>query len=84
VVVATPSIAETSTGADPDPADYEERKLAQGAVATTGETVQGVDKLQDLSGRPGAFSVFGKLSVRVPGVFRLRFEMFETSSLNPR
>ena len=77
VVSATPTITRKSLD-QPVPHDYEERRLAQGADATTGETTQGLDQLQDLAGHMGAFAVFGKLSVRVPGVFRLRFELFET------
>jgi hypothetical protein len=80
VVSATPTSRDQSTGTY-DPHDYEERKLAQGADATTGETTQGLDQLQDLQGIMGVFAVFGKLSVRVPGVFRLRFELYETIRL---
>jgi len=80
VVSATPTTRDQSTGVY-DPYDYEERKLAQGADATTGETTQGLDQLQDLQGTMGVFAVFGKLSVRVPGVFRLRFELYETIRL---
>lgn len=78
VVSATPTVKRNNPSDHSDPFDFEERRLAQGADATTGETTQGLDQLQDLYGQMGVFAVFGKLSVRVPGVFRLRFELFET------
>lgn len=78
IVVSATATATRSLSNEPDPHDYEERKLAQGADATTGETTQGLDQLQDLRNEMGVFAVFGKLSVRVPGVFRLRFELYET------
>lgn len=77
-IVVSPAPLVTKALQELVPQDYEERRLAQGAVATTGETTQGLDKLQDLEGKFSAFGVFGKLSIRVPGIFRLRFELYET------
>ncbi|OCF35243.1 hypothetical protein I316_03286 [Kwoniella heveanensis BCC8398] len=58
---------------------YSAIKTPIGADATTGEVVQTPEKLKLLDGRPAALCIFAKLSVRVPGVFRLMFTLFETT-----
>ncbi|KAJ9119566.1 hypothetical protein QFC22_003275 [Naganishia vaughanmartiniae] len=58
---------------------YQELRLPAGQEATTGEATQTPEKLQDLAGREGAFCVFGRLSIRMPGQFRLRFVLYETT-----
>lgn len=60
-------------------ARYETVKTPTGADATAGEAIQTPEKLKQLDGLPGALCIFAKLSVRVPGVFRLQFTLFETS-----
>ncbi|KAJ9094415.1 hypothetical protein QFC21_005954 [Naganishia friedmannii] len=58
---------------------YQELRLPAGQEATTGEATQTPEKLQDLEGKEGAFCVFGRLSIRMPGQFRLRFVLYETT-----
>ncbi len=62
-----------------EPLSFPPVKTPTGAEATAGETIQTPEKLKGLDGRPGALVVFAKLSVRVPGVFRLKFTLYETS-----
>lgn len=50
-----------------------------GLDAATGEVIQTPEKLKNVDGRPGALCIFAKLSVRVPGVFRLKFTLFDTA-----
>lgn len=63
---------------DPSLPYYPEVRLPQGTAATTGEALQTPEKLLDLEGKEGVFCVFGKLSIRMPGVFRLRFVVYNT------
>nr|XP_018260373.1 uncharacterized protein I303_07291 [Kwoniella dejecticola CBS 10117]OBR82531.1 hypothetical protein I303_07291 [Kwoniella dejecticola CBS 10117] len=58
---------------------YPAVKTPTGADATTGEVVQTPEKLRLLDGKPGALCIFAKLSVRVPGVFRLMFTLYDTT-----
>ncbi|WVR08106.1 hypothetical protein IAU60_005152 [Kwoniella sp. DSM 27419] len=58
---------------------YTAIKTPTGADATTGEVVQTPEKLRLLDGRSTALCIFAKLSVRVPGVFRLMFTLYETT-----
>ncbi|WVQ79373.1 hypothetical protein IAT38_001470 [Cryptococcus sp. DSM 104549] len=58
---------------------YEPVKTPLGADATTGEVIQTPEKLRTLDGKVAALCIFAKLSVRVPGTFRLRFTLYETS-----
>ncbi len=62
----------------PTAASWPEQRLPQGNEATTGEALQTPEKLRDLEGQEGAFCVFGRLSIRMPGIFRLRFVLYET------
>lgn len=80
-LVARLSSSDPSTiPADHDPSVpyYPEVRLPQGIAATTGESLQTPEKLLDLEGNEGVFCVFGKLSIRMPGVFRLRFVVYNT------
>ena len=68
--------------ADPDPPDsdhFATVKTATGQDATAGETIQTPEVLKAMDGLPGSVVVFAKLSVRIPGRFRLRFTLFESS-----
>ncbi|KAI9638964.1 velvet factor, partial [Dioszegia hungarica] len=47
----------------------------------TGETIQTPEKLRLLDERQAALCVFAKLSIRMPGMFRLKFTLYETSKL---
>jgi hypothetical protein len=58
---------------------YHELRLPAGQEATTGDPTQTPEKLQDLEGKEGAFCVFGRLSIRMPGQFRLRFILYEST-----
>ncbi|OWZ61848.1 hypothetical protein AYX14_06091 [Cryptococcus neoformans] len=58
---------------------YAPVKTPLGADATTGEVIQTPEKLRLLDGRMAALCIFAKISVRVPGIFRLKFTLFETT-----
>ncbi|WWC95771.1 hypothetical protein V866_002637 [Kwoniella sp. B9012] len=58
---------------------YQAIKTPTGADATTGEVIQTPEKLRLLDGKPGAICIFAKLSVRVPGIFRLMFTLYDTT-----
>ena len=58
---------------------YSPVKTPNGLDATTGEVIQTPEKLKKLDGRLGALCVFAKLSVRVPGIFRLKFTLHEST-----
>lgn len=60
---------------------YAPVKTPLGANATTGEVIQTPEKLRLLDGRMAALCIFAKISVRVPGIFRLKFTLFETTEL---
>ncbi|KAJ2763817.1 hypothetical protein IWQ56_004719 [Coemansia nantahalensis] len=49
----------------------------QAAAAMAGSMVSPLYALRDMSMEQGAYFVYGDLSVRVEGVFRLRFDLFE-------
>lgn len=53
-------------------------KTPTGADASAGEVIQTPERLRGLDGRSGQLCVFAKLSVRMPGVFRLKFTLYET------
>ncbi|RXK38496.1 hypothetical protein M231_04262 [Tremella mesenterica] len=77
IVQATPIADER----DPSIPFFPPVKTPTGADATAGESIQNPQKVKGLDGRPAAVCIFAKLSVRVPGVFRLKFTLFETSEL---
>ena len=54
-------------------------RTTTGADATAGEVIQTPEKLKGMDGHPASLCIFAKLSVRVPGVFRLKFTLFETN-----
>lgn len=58
---------------------YPTVKTPTGANATAGEVIQTPERLRHLDGKPGALCIFAKLSVRLPGVFRLKFTLYETA-----
>ncbi len=60
--------------------DYLPVKTPTGADATAGEVIQTPEKLKGLDGVYGALVIFAKLSVRVPGIFRLKFTLYNTTS----
>ncbi|KAI8142609.1 velvet factor [Fennellomyces sp. T-0311] len=45
-----------------------------------GQTVSSMYKLKDYDNNDGGFFVFGDLSVRIEGQFRLRFTLFEITT----
>lgn len=63
----------------PHESPYPTVKTPTGADATAGETIQTPERLRHLDGKPGALCIFAKLSVRVPGVYRLKFTLYETA-----
>ncbi|KLT46245.1 hypothetical protein CC85DRAFT_281897 [Cutaneotrichosporon oleaginosum] len=69
-----------------DPVSYDEGKpcyqpqvTQSGAEATAGDVIQTPERLRHMDGTPGALCIFAKLSVRLPGPFRLKFTLYETS-----
>ncbi|KAG0747910.1 hypothetical protein G6F57_005416 [Rhizopus arrhizus] len=48
-----------------------------GNSTTAGAVVQSPHKLKDLDGRDGGFFIFSDISVRLEGVYRLKFTLFE-------
>lgn len=61
---------------DPGPQGYEQVKTPTGADASAGEVVQTPERLRGVDGQAGQLCVFAKLSVRMPGIFRLKFTLF--------
>lgn len=83
-ILVAPQLDFPVEGADLSPRrqyspQYHELRLPAGQEATTGEATQTPEKLQDLEGKEGAFCVFGRLSIRMPGQFRLRFILYEAT-----
>ncbi|WVO23216.1 uncharacterized protein IAS62_004563 [Cryptococcus decagattii] len=74
----SPFSSEPLTHAGPT---YASVRTPLGADATTGEVIQTPEKLRLLDGRVAALCTFAKVSVRVPGIFRLKFTLFETTEL---
>ncbi|CED82278.1 cop9 signalosome subunit 7 [Phaffia rhodozyma] len=72
-LTSTTSQAEQIRPTDP----YPVVKTATGANATAGDWVMSTEMLCDINGGQGSFCVFSKLSIRVPGKFRLRFILYE-------
>lgn len=70
--------AEPTANEDGKPS-YPTIKTPTGADATAGEMIQTPERLRHLDGRPAALCIFPKLSVRLPGVFRLKFTLYETA-----
>lgn len=58
---------------------YAAVKTPTGADVTAGEVIQTPERLRHMDGKPGALCIFAKLSVRLPGVFRLMFTLYETA-----
>lgn len=58
---------------------YQPQVTQSGAEATAGDVIQTPERLRHMDGTPGALCIFAKLSVRLPGPFRLRFTLYETS-----
>ncbi|KAL7425099.1 hypothetical protein Q5752_000787 [Cryptotrichosporon argae] len=77
---------------DPDPAPdpappgdagdggYDGVRMPGGGDATAVEIIQTPEKLKDMEGETVFMCIFAKLSVRLPGVFRLKFTLFETAN----
>ncbi|KAK1923528.1 velvet factor-domain-containing protein [Papiliotrema laurentii] len=59
--------------------EYLPVKTPTGADATAGEVIQTPERLKGLDGTYGALVIFAKLSVRVPGIFRLKFTLYNTT-----
>lgn len=59
--------------------DFLPVKTPTGSDATAGEVIQTPERLKGLDGQAGFMVIFAKLSVRMPGVFRLRFTLYETT-----
>lgn len=64
---------------DTAPSDFEQVKTPTGADATAGEVVQTPEKLRGLNGALGAYCIFAKVGARIPGVFRVKTTLYETS-----
>lgn len=62
-----------------NPAEFDLVKTPTGADATAGEVVQTPEKLRGLNGAFGAFCIFAKVGARIPGVFRVKTTLYETS-----
>ncbi|BEJ05076.1 hypothetical protein CcaverHIS641_0208930 [Cutaneotrichosporon cavernicola] len=58
---------------------YQPQVTQSGAEATAGDVIQTPERLRHMDGTPGALCIFAKLSVRLPGPFRLKFTLYETS-----
>lgn len=59
--------------------DYPLVRTPAGAEASAGEVVQTPENLRGLEGKASRMVIFAKLSVRMPGIFRLKFTLFNTS-----
>lgn len=62
-----------------EPMDFPLVKTPTGADASAGEVVQTPENLRGLDGISGRLVIFAKLSVRMPGIFRLKFTLFQTT-----
>ncbi|KAI9280669.1 velvet factor [Sporodiniella umbellata] len=57
-------------------------QVKSGPINTlSGQTTSSMYKLKDINNQDGGFFVFGDLSVKLEGEFRLKFCMFEINSL---
>jgi hypothetical protein len=59
--------------------DYLPVKTPTGSDATAGEVIQTPERLKGLDGQYGYMVIFAKLSVRMPGNFRLKMTLYETT-----
>lgn len=59
--------------------DYLPVKTPTGSDATAGEVIQTPERLKGLDGQYGFMAIFAKLSVRMPGIFRLKMTLYETT-----
>lgn len=73
------SIVHLHPASGQDPNDFPPVKTPTGADASAGEVVQTPENLRGQDGKPGRMVIFAKLSVRMPGIFRLKFTLFETT-----
>ncbi|KAH8730934.1 velvet factor, partial [Phaeosphaeriaceae sp. PMI808] len=58
-------------------ADKDEPYDGSGEKSLTGSLVSSLHRLKDVSNKDGGFFIFGDISVRVQGTFRLRFSLYE-------
>ncbi|KAL4206316.1 hypothetical protein CU097_010366 [Rhizopus azygosporus] len=60
-----------------DSENYSDIHIVNGHQTTAGSIAQSLHKLRDTDNREGAFFVFSDISIRIEGVFRLKFTLFQ-------
>lgn len=61
--------------------DYSDIHCSNGNRTTAGSVVQSLHKLKDTNEAEGAFFIFADISIRVEGIFRLKFTLFEIKGM---
>ncbi|KAI8987540.1 velvet factor-domain-containing protein [Mycotypha africana] len=61
--------------------DHSDIHYVNGNRTTAGSVVQSLHKLKDTSNSEGAFFIFSDISVRIEGVFRLKFTLFQIKGI---
>jgi hypothetical protein len=64
-------------------ADVDEPWQGHPNKALSGSMVSSLHRLKDIDNKDGAFFVFGDLSIKQKGTWRLRFSLFEFQKLVP-
>lgn len=57
--------------------DDSDLSYANGNRTTAGSVVQSLHKLKDTNNSEGAFFIFADISVRIEGIFKLKFTLFQ-------
>ncbi|KAI9355465.1 velvet factor-domain-containing protein [Pilaira anomala] len=62
--------------------DDSDLNYANGNRTTAGSVVQSLHKLKDTNNSEGAFFIFADISVRIEGIFKLKFTLFQINGMD--
>ncbi|GAA5815944.1 hypothetical protein MFLAVUS_009463 [Mucor flavus] len=62
--------------------DDSDLHYANGNRTTAGSVVQSLHKLKDTNNAEGAFFIFADISIRIEGIFKLKFTLFQISGMD--